>query len=120
MYKHLPLSALPATESLKDTYERVLPYWIDTIAPSVMKGENVLVVAHGNSLRAIVKYLAKLDDAEIMGFSIPTACPLVFNFDENMNAISIEEKPIKPKSNYDVPGLYFYYNELVYNKNDHH
>ena len=101
MYKHLPLSALPATESLKDTYERVLPYWIDTIAPSVMKGENVLVVAHGNSLRAIVKYLAKLDDAEIMGFSIPTACPLVFNFDENMNALDwhfmIDEKELKER-----------------------
>ena len=82
MYKNLPLDVLPRTESLKTTVDRVLPYWYDTIAPDVLQGKNVIVVAHGNSLRAIVKHLSGMNEKEILAYNIPTACPLVYEFDE--------------------------------------
>jgi 2,3-bisphosphoglycerate-dependent phosphoglycerate mutase len=101
MYKNLPADALPSTESLKTTCDRVLPYWNDTIAPSVMEGKNVIVVAHGNSLRAIVKHLAGMNEKEILAYNIPTACPLVFEFDNMLKPLKnyylIDEKELKAR-----------------------
>jgi 2,3-bisphosphoglycerate-dependent phosphoglycerate mutase len=101
MYQYVPVDALPRTESLKTTVERVLPYWNDTIAPSVMAGKKVVVVAHGNSLRAVVKHLAGMDEKEILEYNIPTACPLVFEFDENLKPLKnyylIDEAELKAR-----------------------
>ena len=87
MYEQLPPDALPSTESLKLTVDRVLPYWHDTIAPQILDHEKVIIVAHGNSLRAIVKHLTKMSEDEILKYNIPTAVPLVFEFDENLTPI---------------------------------
>lgn len=86
-YANLPPSVLPCTESLKTTVDRVLPYWNDAICPQVMEGKRVVVVAHGNSLRAIVKVLAGMSEEEILAYNIPTACPLVFEFDQDMTPL---------------------------------
>ena len=73
---------LPATESLKDTVARFLPYWHETIAPDIRAGKKVLIAAHGNSLRAIVKHLDNVSDEDIAGLNIPTGMPLVYELDE--------------------------------------
>ena len=73
---------LPKSESLKDTVERFLPYWHDVIVPSIKKGEKVLIAAHGNSLRALVKHLDGISDDEIVSLNIPTGVPLVYELDE--------------------------------------
>lgn len=86
-YSDLHPEVLPATESLETCGHRVLPYWYDNISPHIMAGQNVIVVAHGNSLRAIVKHLAGMNEAEILKYSIPTGCPLVFEFDENLKPL---------------------------------
>ena len=80
-YYNLPAEALPATESLKTAAERVMPFWYDTICPQVLDYQDVIVVAHGNSLRAIVKNLSKMSEEEIIAYNIPTAGPLVYEFD---------------------------------------
>jgi 2,3-bisphosphoglycerate-dependent phosphoglycerate mutase len=77
----LPSDALPLTESLKTTVDRVLPFWHDTICPTILDHKNVIVVAHGNSLRAIVKHLSGMSEKEILKYNIPTAVPLVYEFD---------------------------------------
>ena len=84
-YSNLTENELPASECLKDTVERVLPYWHDTMAPSIQSGKNVLIVAHGNSLRALIKYLDKISDEEIVGLNIPTGTPLVYELDNKLN-----------------------------------
>jgi 2,3-bisphosphoglycerate-dependent phosphoglycerate mutase len=84
-YSSIDKLLLPATESLKDTIERILPYWNNTIKPSILDQQKVLVVAHGNSLRALVKYLDHLSDEEILVINIPTGIPLVYDLDENLN-----------------------------------
>ena len=76
--------AIPATESLKLTIERVLPYWESAIVPRLAAGETVLVAAHGNSLRALVKHLSNISDADITGLEIPTGEPIVYEFDAAM------------------------------------
>ena len=86
-YKDLSESELPVTECLKDTVARFLPYWHETIAPAVKSGKRVIVAAHGNSLRALVKYLDNVSDAEIIGLNIPTGIPLVYELDENLKPI---------------------------------
>ncbi|WP_423822486.1 2,3-diphosphoglycerate-dependent phosphoglycerate mutase [Salinisphaera sp. SPP-AMP-43] len=86
-YRHLDARVLPGTESLKLTLERVLPYWHDAIAPRLKAGDNVLVAAHGNSLRALVKYLDGIADDEITGLNIPTGIPLRYKLDDELNAI---------------------------------
>ncbi|HCM62543.1 MAG TPA: 2,3-diphosphoglycerate-dependent phosphoglycerate mutase [Morganella sp. (in: Bacteria)] len=86
-YAALPESELPATESLAITIDRVIPYWTDIIKPRVASGEKVIVAAHGNSLRALVKYLDNMSEDEILELNIPTAVPLVYEFDENMKPI---------------------------------
>jgi len=92
---------LPATESLKITVDRVLPFWYDTICPDVKQGKDVIVVAHGNSLRAIVKHLTGMDEKEILAYNIPTAVPLVFEFDEDLvaqkNYYLLDEEELKAR-----------------------
>jgi 2,3-bisphosphoglycerate-dependent phosphoglycerate mutase len=78
---------VPATESLKDTIARVLPYWEERIAPALRAGERVLISAHGNSLRALVKHLSNIPDDEITGLEIPTGQPIVYELDEELNAL---------------------------------
>ena len=83
-YRGVPAAALPATESLKDTLARVEPCWRDRIAPALAAGRNVLVVAHGNSLRAMVKMLDGMGDDEIVGFNIPTGVPILYELDAGL------------------------------------
>ena len=86
-YANLSPDELPATECLKDTLERVLPYWESEIAPAIKAGKQVLIAAHGNSLRAMVKYLDNIPDDEITGLNIPTGIPLVYELDEDLKPI---------------------------------
>jgi 2,3-bisphosphoglycerate-dependent phosphoglycerate mutase len=83
-YASLSAAELPATESLKDTVARFLPYWTGTIAPAILAGNRVLITAHGNSLRALVKYLDRISDEEIVGLNIPTGIPLVYELDATL------------------------------------
>ena len=86
-YAHLPKDIVPNAENLKITLERVLPFWEDQIAPALLSGERVLVVAHGNSLRAFAKHIIGISDAEIMDFEIPTGQPLVLKLDDKLNFV---------------------------------
>ncbi|MFQ6045225.1 MAG: 2,3-diphosphoglycerate-dependent phosphoglycerate mutase [Gemmatimonadales bacterium] len=86
-YADLAPDELPLTESLKDTVERMLPYWFDVIAPAVRSGQRVLVSAHGNSLRALVKHLDRVSDEEIVGLNIPTGIPLVYELDDDLKPL---------------------------------
>ena len=86
-YKTLTKQELPLTECLKDTVARFLPYWHETVAPAVRRGERVLIAAHGNSLRALVKYLDNVSDEEIIGLNIPTGVPLVYELDDDLKPI---------------------------------
>lgn len=88
--RYAGLTDLPGTESLKSTLERVEPYFNSEIAPRLKAGQNVLIAAHGNSLRALVKMLDKVSDEEITGFSIPTGVPIVYELDDDLNPISRE------------------------------
>ncbi len=83
-YAALAPADLPATESLKDTVERFLPYWHGTIAPAIRSGQRVLITAHGNSLRALVKYLDQISDQDITELNIPTGIPLVYDLDDTL------------------------------------
>lgn len=84
-YKEVPDKDLPRTESLKETVERILPYWKCIIFPNLATANELLVVAHGNSLRGIIKYLKHIPDEEIVGLNLPTAVPYVFEFDNDLN-----------------------------------
>jgi len=86
-YKELNEKELPMTECLKDTVERFLPYWHERIAPTVKSGKKVLIAAHGNSLRALVKYLDGVTDEAIVKLNIPTGIPLVYELDDNLKPI---------------------------------
>ena len=86
-YRSLDPEDLPATECLKDTVARFLPLWHDEIAPAIRRGERVLIAAHGNSLRALVKYLDGISDADIVELNIPTGIPLVYELDDNLKPI---------------------------------
>jgi len=86
-YAALSPSELPLTESLKDTVARFVPYWTGTIAPVIRSGQRVLIAAHGNSLRALVKHLDGVSDAEIVGLNIPTGVPLVYELDAGLAPI---------------------------------
>ncbi len=87
-YAQLDSRVIPGTESLKLTLERVLPYWFDAIAPQLKQGRNVLVTAHGNSLRALYKFLNQVSDEDILEINIPTGMPLRFELDENLQVKS--------------------------------
>jgi 2,3-bisphosphoglycerate-dependent phosphoglycerate mutase len=83
-YQRLAKADIPVTECLKDTVERFLPYWESDIAPMLGKGERVLITAHGNSLRALVKHLEGIDDATIVDLNIPTGAPLVYELNDRL------------------------------------
>lgn len=87
-YSHVDSAILPRAESLALTIERVLPYWHDVIRPAVQSGQRVIVGAHGNSLRALVKYLDDMSEEDVLELNIPTGVPLVYDLDENMKPIS--------------------------------
>lgn len=86
-YASLKDEDLPVTESLATTIERVIPYWTEVIKPRMAKGERIIIAAHGNSIRAMVKYLDNMSEDEILELNIPTGVPLVYEFDEKMNPI---------------------------------
>ena len=87
-YAGLPASELPRTECLKDTVVRVLPYWHEAIAPALARGQRVLVAAHGNSLRGLVKYISDVADADIPQFELPTGQPLVYDLNAALKPVS--------------------------------
>lgn len=86
-YAGLEPSQIPLTECLKDTVARVLPYWNEQIAPAILSGKRVLIAAHGNSIRALVKYLDTIADDAIVGVNIPNGIPLVYELDKNLKPI---------------------------------
>lgn len=87
-YKSLKPEEIPLTESLKDTVARVIPYWEEVIAPTIREGKKVIISAHGNSLRALVKYLDNISDTDIVELNIPTGIPLVYELDQNLKPIN--------------------------------
>jgi 2,3-bisphosphoglycerate-dependent phosphoglycerate mutase len=86
-YRNLAPTDIPATECLRDTVDRVIPFWKDSIAPAIQRGRRVIVAAHGNSLRALVKYLDNISDDDIVGLNIPTARPLVYELDAGLRPL---------------------------------
>ena len=86
-YNEVPDAELPRTESLKDTIERIMPYWKCVIFPTLKTADELLVVAHGNSLRGIIKHLKGISDEEIVKLNLPTAVPYVFEFDDDLNLV---------------------------------
>jgi 2,3-bisphosphoglycerate-dependent phosphoglycerate mutase len=86
-YRSLSPEELPLTECLKDTVARFLPYWEQTIAPDVREGKKVLIAAHGNSLRALIKYLDNVSEHDIINLNVPTGMPLVYELDENLKPL---------------------------------
>jgi 2,3-bisphosphoglycerate-dependent phosphoglycerate mutase len=86
-YAKVPREDLPLTECLKDTVARVLPIWTESIAPAIKSGRRVLITAHGNSLRALIKYLDDISDTDILGVNVPNGVPLVYELDESLKPI---------------------------------
>jgi 2,3-bisphosphoglycerate-dependent phosphoglycerate mutase len=86
-YADLSKSDIPLAECLKDTVARVLPYWHETLAPAIKSGKHVIVAAHGNSMRALLKYLDNIPEAEIVGLNIPTGVPMVYEFKDDLTPI---------------------------------
>jgi 2,3-bisphosphoglycerate-dependent phosphoglycerate mutase len=86
-YAHVEPQNLPLTECLKDTVARVLPCWQDTIAPRIRNGERILIAAHGNSIRALIKYLDNVSEQDIVGLNIPNGIPLVYELDAELKPI---------------------------------
>ena len=97
-YAGLPTEARPQTECLKDVLLRALPYWYDEIVPDLYGGLVVLVAAHGNSLRAIVKHLDKIGDAEVVALNIPTGIPLVYELDDDLKPIEVGGRYLDPEA----------------------
>ncbi len=87
-YREVPREDLPRTEALKHTVERFLPYWFEEIAPRIQAGERVLICAHGNSLRALVKHLDQMGDDEVVKLNIPTGIPLVYELDRDLKPLT--------------------------------
>ncbi|MBN9325151.1 MAG: 2,3-bisphosphoglycerate-dependent phosphoglycerate mutase, partial [Delftia acidovorans] len=86
-YAQLDPSQVPLTECLKDTVARVLPFWNESIAPAILSGKRVVVAAHGNSIRALIKYLDGISDDAIVGVNVPNGIPLVYELDANLKPI---------------------------------
>jgi 2,3-bisphosphoglycerate-dependent phosphoglycerate mutase len=97
-YAALPTEARPETECLKDVLLRALPYWYDEIAPDLYAGKVVLVAAHGNSLRAIVKHLDQIGDAEVVALNIPTGIPLVYELDDDLKPVQAGGSYLDPEA----------------------
>jgi 2,3-bisphosphoglycerate-dependent phosphoglycerate mutase len=89
-YAGIPKQYIPDTEALKDTVERALPYWFEVIFPSLVRHDQIIVAAHGNSLRGIIKYLKNISDEDIVGLNLPTAVPYAFEFDNDLNLVNDE------------------------------
>lgn len=87
-YQGLAKSDLPLTESLKETVARVVPYWQEAIVPALKGGKRVILVAHGNSIRALVKHLDQISESDIVGLNIPTGVPLVYELDDNLQPLT--------------------------------
>jgi 2,3-bisphosphoglycerate-dependent phosphoglycerate mutase len=87
-YARLEAGQVPLTECLKDTVARVLPFWNESMAPAIKSGRRVVVAAHGNSIRALVKYLDTISEADIVGLNIPNGIPLVYELDDQLRPIS--------------------------------
>ena len=86
-YAKLPPEQVPLTECLKDTVERVLPFWNEAMAPAIKAGKRMVVAAHGNSIRALVKYLDNISDDDIVGLNIPNGIPLVYELDDDLKPL---------------------------------
>ena len=86
-YQDVDKELIPLTESLKETVERIVPYWESNISKKLIEKGEVLVAAHGNSLRGIIKYLKKISDEDIVNLNLPTGIPYVFEFDDNLNLV---------------------------------
>jgi 2,3-bisphosphoglycerate-dependent phosphoglycerate mutase len=86
-YKDLTERELPLTENLSETMDRVLPFWNETIVPAIRKNQKVIICAHGNILRALIKYIDNLSDDEVTQLEIPTGVPLIYELDESLNRI---------------------------------
>ena len=84
-YKGVPDNELPRTESLKEAIDRMMPYWEGTILPSLRTLDNILIVAHGNTLRGMIKYLKNIPNDQLLSLNLPTAIPYVFEFDDSLN-----------------------------------
>ena len=97
-YAQLPDDLLPRTECLRDVLHRMLPYWHDALIPALASGRTALVVAHGNSLRALVKYLDQIDDADIAELNIPTGIPLVYELDAGFRPVTRGGRYLDPKA----------------------
>ena len=90
-YKNLDPKDMPKGESLKDTINRVMPFWESDISKSIKEGKNVIIAAHGNSLRALIKYLLDIDNEKILDLNLPTGVPLIFEIDENLKITKVPE-----------------------------
>lgn len=97
-YASLPPEARPATECLKDVLARALPYWYDQIVPDLLAEKVVLIAAHGNSLRALVKHLDKISDSEVVGLNIPTGIPLLYELDEELKPVTAGGRYLDPEA----------------------
>jgi len=97
-YAKLEPQQIPLTECLRDTVERVLPFWYDTIVPAIMSGQRVVVVAHGNSIRALMKHLENISEADIVELNIPNAVPVVYDLDASMRPIGRRFLEVLPTS----------------------
>jgi len=97
-YTFLPTEARPKTECLKDVVQRMLPYWYDSIVPDLRDDKTVLVTAHGNSLRALVKHLDNISDADIASLNIPTGIPLHYELDDNLRPLTVGGKYLDPEA----------------------
>jgi len=97
-YASLPSEARPRTECLKDVVGRMLPYWYDAIVPDLRDNKTVLVAAHGNSLRALVKHLDKISDEAIAGLNIPTGIPLLYELDDDLRPVSVGGRYLDPEA----------------------
>jgi len=97
-YKDMQTSDIPLTECLKDVVKRVIPYWQESIVPELESGKTVLVVAHGNSLRALIKYLENISDEDIAKLNLPTGIPLLYRLDENLKPIVFGGEYLDPQA----------------------
>jgi hypothetical protein len=97
-YAELPTEVRPRTECLKDVLLRALPYWYDDIVPDLRAGKVVLVAAHGNSLRAIVKHLDNIGDAEVVSLNIPTGIPLAYELDDDLKPVTAGGRYLDPEA----------------------
>jgi 2,3-bisphosphoglycerate-dependent phosphoglycerate mutase len=97
-YRNVPKDALPLTECLKDVVARMLPYWYDVVVPDLIAGETVLIAAHGNSLRALVKHLDEISDDDIVGLNIPTGIPLLYELDDDFRPMTRGGEYLDPEA----------------------